>query len=124
MKKLLVLVMAIITVNTASAEVNFNHDQYSFDNIKALEVPQLDDEAFRESINSRDKEKEIDMSFKSYLKKNYTWMRTNPGVKPYKFMDDMSFVGIPIFIAGIIAKSEKSAFRQNDGTRQDRKSVV
>ena len=117
MKKLLGLVMAIITVNTASAEVNFNQDQYSFDNITALEVPQLDAEAFRESINSRDKEKEIDMSFKSYLKKNYTWMRTNPGVKPYKFMDDMSFVGIPLFIAGIIAKSEKSAFRQNDGTR-------
>ncbi len=25
--------------------------------------------------------------------------KTNPGVKPYKFMDDMTFVGIPLFVA-------------------------
>jgi len=42
-----------------------------------------------------------------------TWMHTNPGVKPYKVMDDLTFVGIPVFVAGIIAKSEKKAFRQN-----------
>lgn len=42
-----------------------------------------------------------------------TWMRTNPGVKPYKVMDDLTFVGVPVFLAGIIAKSEKKAFRQN-----------
>ena len=42
-----------------------------------------------------------------------TWMRTNPGVKPYKFMDDLTFVGVPLFVAGIIAKSEKKSFRQN-----------
>lgn len=42
-----------------------------------------------------------------------TWMRTNEGVKPYKVMDDLTFVGIPVFVAGIIAKSEKKAFRQN-----------
>lgn len=34
-------------------------------------------------------------------------------VKPYKFMDDMTFVGVPLFVAGIIAKSEKASFRQN-----------
>ena len=31
----------------------------------------------------------------------------------YKFMDDMTFVGVPLFVAGIIAKSEKKAFRQD-----------
>ena len=31
----------------------------------------------------------------------------------YKFMDDMTFVGIPLFVAGIIAKGEKKAFRQD-----------
>ena len=31
----------------------------------------------------------------------------------YKFLDDMSWAGIPIFVAGIIAKSEKRAFRQD-----------
>lgn len=38
--------------------------------------------------------------------------KTNPGLKPYKFMDDMTFAGVPLFIAGIIAKSEKNAFKQ------------
>ena len=44
-----------------------------------------------------------------------TWMRTNPGVKPYKFMDDLTFVGVPLFVAGIIAKSEKKSFRFKTG---------
>ena len=39
--------------------------------------------------------------------------RTNPGVKPYKFMDDMTFVGIPLFAAGWALKSEKAMFRVN-----------
>ena len=42
-----------------------------------------------------------------------TWMRTNPGVKPYKVMDDLTFVGIPVFAAGWIIKSEKNSFRQD-----------
>ena len=50
-----------------------------------------------------------------------TWMRTNPGVEPYKVMDDLTFVGVPVFLAGLIAKSEKSAFRQNTG---DNKHVL
>jgi hypothetical protein len=44
-------------------------------------------------------------------------MRTNPDVKPYKVLDDLSFVGVPLFTAGIIAKSEKKSFRQNDGSK-------
>ncbi|MBQ9678382.1 MAG: phosphatase PAP2 family protein [Prevotella sp.] len=52
-----------------------------------------------------------------WAKENWTWMRTNPGVTPYKFMDDLTFVGVPLFVAGIIAKSEKRAFRQNDGSK-------
>lgn len=39
--------------------------------------------------------------------------QSNPGVKPYQVMDDLSFVGVPIFLAGIVAKSEKKAFRQD-----------
>ena len=39
--------------------------------------------------------------------------KTNPGVKPYKFMDDMTFVGVPLFFAGWALKSEKAMFRVN-----------
>ena len=44
---------------------------------------------------------------------NFIKSRTNPAVKPYKFLDDQTWVGIPVFVAGLIAKSEKTAFRQN-----------
>ena len=39
--------------------------------------------------------------------------KTNPGVKPYKFMDDMTFVGIPLFAAGWAIKGDKAMFRVN-----------
>ena len=38
---------------------------------------------------------------------------TNPGVKPYKFMDDLTFVGIPLFAAGWAIKGDKAMFRVN-----------
>ena len=40
---------------------------------------------------------------------------TNPAAKPYKFLQDQTWVGIPVFLAGWIAKGEKKAFRQDYG---------
>ena len=39
--------------------------------------------------------------------------KTNPNVKPYKFMDDLTFVGIPLFAAGWAIKGDKAMFRVN-----------
>ncbi len=47
-----------------------------------------------------------------------------PGIRPYKFMDDMTFAGVPIFVAGIIAKSEKASFRQNYASEHARARLV
>ena len=44
--------------------------------------------------------------------------KTNPGVKAYKFMDDMTFVGIPLFAAGWALKSDKDMFRVNAKAEQ------
>ena len=44
--------------------------------------------------------------------------KTNPGVKPYKFMDDMTFVGIPLFVAGWAIKGDKAMFRVNQNADQ------
>ena len=44
--------------------------------------------------------------------------KTNPGVKPYKFMDDMTFVGVPLFVAGLALKSDKAMFRVNAKAEQ------
>ena len=43
----------------------------------------------------------------------YQFFKSVPVEKPYKFMDDMTFVGIPLFAAGMIIKSKKTEFRQN-----------
>ena len=40
--------------------------------------------------------------------------KTNPGVKPYKFMDDMTFVGVPLFFGGLAIKGDKAMFRVNN----------
>ena len=54
-------------------------------------------------------------AFRKYNGPDFHFLKntTNPAVKPYKFLDDQTWVGIPIFLAGMIAKSEKTAFRQN-----------
>ena len=39
--------------------------------------------------------------------------KTNPSVKPYMFMDDVTFVGIPLFAAGWAVKGDKAMFRVN-----------
>jgi membrane-associated phospholipid phosphatase len=44
--------------------------------------------------------------------------KTNPGVKPYKFLDDMTFVGVPLFFAGWALKSDKAMFRVNAKAEQ------
>ena len=51
----------------------------------------------------------------------YNAAAKNVALKPYKFLDDFTFTGIPIFVAGIIAKSEKHSFRQ-DYKNQDARS--
>ena len=40
--------------------------------------------------------------------------KTNSGVKPYKFIDDMTFVGVPLFLAGMAIKGDKAMFKVND----------
>lgn len=45
-------------------------------------------------------------------------------IKPYKFMDDMTFSGVPLFVAGIIAKSEKASFRQDYNNQNARTRLI
>jgi len=49
-------------------------------------------------------------SVSSWVSSNFN---THEGVKPYRFIDDLSFAGVPLFVAGIIAKQEKHGFRQD-----------
>ncbi len=38
---------------------------------------------------------------------------TNPATRPYTFLEDQSWSGIPIFLAGLLVRGERTAFRQN-----------
>ena len=44
--------------------------------------------------------------------------KTVPGVKPFKVMDDLTFVGIPLFAAGWAIKGDKAMFRVNQKAEQ------
>ena len=44
---------------------------------------------------------------------NFFKSRTNPNTKPYTFLQDQTWVGLPVFAAGLLAKAEKQGFRQN-----------
>ena len=111
MKKLFVIVVAAILSATAA------HADNVYDNMEPLRLttpamePKLDYAAstlYRPELELRTMP--LDMADTQEYK--LTWMRTNPGVKPYKVMDDLTFVGVPVFLAGLIAKSEKESFAQ------------
>ena len=55
---------------------------------------------------------------------HWTWMRTTPGVRPYRVMDDLTFVGVPVFLAGILAKGEKRSFAQQYQNTHDNTRLV
>ena len=82
-----------------------------------LQTPEMEMKLDCQAVPAYRPELELPMSplMGSSEKYQLTWMRTNPGVKPYKVMDDLTFAGIPLFVAGIIAKGEKKSFRQNTG---------
>jgi membrane-associated phospholipid phosphatase len=50
--------------------------------------------------------------------------KTNPGVKEYKFMDDMTFVGVPLFLAGIAIKGDKAGFQSSDRYANSKTKLV
>ena len=90
--------------------LNFNAEKPEFKklsfNAEKLEFNNMNHHAGKMEFNN------MDFNTDKY---QLTWMRTNEGVKPYKVLNDLTFVGVPLFVAGIIAKSEKKAFRQNTG---------
>lgn len=53
--------------------------------------------------------------YRKYRGVNFRFLKntTNPAVKSYTFMQDQTWVGIPVFASGWIIKGEKEAFRQN-----------
>lgn len=111
-KTFFVLLMMFAMCNVAkAADLDINLEPLK------LQTPEMEMKLDCQAAPAYRPELELPMSplMGSSEKYQLTWMRTNPGVKPYKVMDDLTFAGIPLFVAGIIAKGEKKSFRQNTG---------
>lgn len=103
-----IVVTMLTTVLQASAEINLDTSPLT------LETPEMRPELVALPANPFESKVATPVSVNSQgMDLRFFKQVTNPGVKPYKFMDDLTFVGIPIFAAGWIIKSEKASFRQD-----------
>ena len=106
MKQLLLLMAMVLTVQA-------NADNYRDMEPLVLEVPDMKPELVKlpeRSVLS------LEMAAPTASPKmdfDFFKTKTNPDVKPYKFMDDMTFVGVPLFVAGWAVKGDKAMFRVN-----------
>ena len=106
MKQLLLLMAMALTIQA-------NADNYRDMEPLVLEVPDMKPELVelpeRSSLS-------LEMAAPTASPKmdfDFFKTKTNPDVKPYKFMDDMTFVGVPLFVAGWAVKGDKAMFRVN-----------
>ena len=117
-KSILVLLGLFAMEAHADESVNFtcNHADYSALKSLTYHVDSMPTSLTEKSILLRDAEFVTEENKKSKLQ--------TQNLKPYTFLQDQTFVGIPIFVAGIIAKKEKASFRQNYDSKVVRTRLV
>ena len=106
MKQLLLLMAMALTIQA-------NADNYRDMEPLVLEVPDMKPELVELPERSA---LSLEMAAPTASPKmdfDFFKTKTNPDVKPYKFMDDMTFVGVPLFVAGWAVKGDKAMFRVN-----------
>ena len=113
------LLTAIMLMSLSAAAETASVDSCATDNI--IVMPEQPDAAAAMTARLAQEMPTTDL-YEPHHGMDFTFLknRTNPNVKPYTFMQDQTWVGIPVFVAGMIAKGEKEAFRQNyrnDNTR-------
>jgi len=111
MKNLFTLFVFIISGFVSTFANNYSN----MEPIK-LEVPELkaDFKAYQASLQSSYDLELRNTPLVSLETDKYQMMLSNPTEKPnFKFLDDITAMGPVLFAAGIIAKGEKAAFRQN-----------
>jgi len=109
MKKLLALLIAVVLT------CQVNADNYRSLKSFTLDTPEMKTELPGNSsilLNKAAPSASPKMDF------DFFKLKTNPGVKPYRFIDDLTFVGIPLFAAGWAIKGDKAMFRVNAKAEQ------
>ena len=110
--KQLLLLFALVLTGQAKADTYLDMEPLT------LETPEMAAELVDLSEASTVRFDLADPMASSKMDFDFFKSKTNPGVKPYKFMDDMTFVGIPLFVAGWALKSDKAMFRVNAKAEQ------
>ena len=101
------------TLVTVALALQANADNYRDMEPLKLEVPDMKAELVRLPEQSAIS---LDMAVPTANPKmdfDFFKQKTNPDVKPYKFLDDLTFVGVPLFVAGWAVKGDKAMFRVN-----------
>jgi len=106
MKIFLFLIAFVISGVTMSADNYLNLEPLK------LDVPEMKPELV-EVVRTPLNYELNDMAPEPKMDFDFFKSKTNPGVKEYKFMDDLTFVGVPLFLAGIAIKGDKANFRQD-----------
>jgi len=109
MKKLLALLIAVVLTCQVNA-----------DNYRSLKSFKLDTPEMKTELpgNSSILLTKAAPSASPKMDFDFFKLKTNPGVKPYRFIDDLTFVGIPLFAAGWAIKGDKAMFRVNAKAEQ------
>ena len=108
MKKLALIIAFIASVVSGSAENYLNQEPLK------LQVPELKPELVKVTKTPLDYQLN-NMAVSPKMDFDFFTSKTNPNVKANKVMDDLSFAGVPLFLAGIAIKGDKANFRQDYG---------
>ena len=113
MKKLLTLFALLMVCMMMKAS---DFDYANMEPLK-LTTPELKVELTLNATNNYRPELELPVLSESASKTiglDFRWKHTNEGVQPFKVMDDLTFVGVPLFLAGWAVKGDKAMFRVNN----------
>ena len=115
MKKLLSTLVVICMMSLLSANAESYQDMEPLKLVTPEMKPELDLGHLPANPFASDKATtEVSYGEAQGLDFDFFKSKTAPGVKPYKFMDDMTFVGLPLFLAGWAIKGDKAMFRVNN----------
>ena len=112
------MIRQILTIVAAALAIQVSADNYREMKALTLEEPEMKAELVlpteqpAANYDLKVPEANHKMDFDFFKSK------TAPGVKAYKFLDDMTFVGIPLFVAGLALKGDKAMFRVNQKAEQ------
>ena len=108
MKNLALIIAFIASVVSGSAENYLNQEPLK------LQVPELKPELVKVTKTPLDYQLN-NTTVSTKMDFDFFTTKTNPNVKANKVMDDLSFAGVPLFLAGIAIKGDKANFRQDYG---------